>query len=136
MLQPYSALRMRAAPLRNPSISSGASRTVRVFGRITGAARSGPSHANISKMQCCRRMTWTVEMLDVRVRDELEALPADRRARFRRIVELDSAPRSRTNAGAACKASGGLIVEGSHERQRRNFSRGVRPRERPARCGG
>ena len=27
-------------------------------------------------------------MLDVRVRDELEALPADMRARFRRVVEL------------------------------------------------
>ena len=33
-------------------------------------------------------MTWTVEALDARVRDELEALPADMRARFRRIVEL------------------------------------------------
>jgi phage-related protein len=33
-------------------------------------------------------MTWIVELLDVRVRDELEALPADMRARFRRIVEL------------------------------------------------
>jgi phage-related protein len=33
-------------------------------------------------------MTWTVEVLDARVRDELEALPADMRARFRRIVEL------------------------------------------------
>jgi phage-related protein len=33
-------------------------------------------------------MTWIVEVLDARVRDELEALPADTRARFRRIVEL------------------------------------------------
>ena len=33
-------------------------------------------------------MTWTVEVLDSRVRDELEALPADMKARFRRIVEL------------------------------------------------
>lgn len=33
-------------------------------------------------------MTWIVELLDARVRDELEALPADIRARFRRIVEL------------------------------------------------
>src|ERR1700733_14453620 len=39
-------------------------------------------------MQYCRRMTWIVEMLDDRVRNELEALPADMRARFRRIVEL------------------------------------------------
>jgi len=31
---------------------------------------------------------WIVELLDARVRDELEALPADMKARFRRIVEL------------------------------------------------
>jgi len=39
-------------------------------------------------MQYYRQMTWIVELLDARVRDELEALPADMRARFRRIVEL------------------------------------------------
>jgi len=39
-------------------------------------------------MQYYKRMAWIVELLDVRVRDELEALPADMRARFRRIVEL------------------------------------------------
>lgn len=33
-------------------------------------------------------MAWIVELLDSCVRDELEALPADMRARFRRIVEL------------------------------------------------
>ncbi|MDR3719070.1 MAG: type II toxin-antitoxin system RelE/ParE family toxin [Bryobacteraceae bacterium] len=33
-------------------------------------------------------MPWTVELLDRRVQDELEALPADMKARFRRIVEL------------------------------------------------
>ena len=33
-------------------------------------------------------MPWVVEVLDTRVQDELEALPADMRARFRRIVEL------------------------------------------------
>src|SRR4029077_14602218 len=44
--------------------------------------------AGIAKMQYNRRMTWIVEVLDARVRDELEALPADMRARFRRIVEL------------------------------------------------
>jgi len=31
---------------------------------------------------------WIVELLDARVRDELEALPAGMKARFRRIVEL------------------------------------------------
>src|SRR5437868_5538324 len=33
-------------------------------------------------------MTWVVELLDDRVRDEVEALPDDMKARFRRIVEL------------------------------------------------
>jgi phage-related protein len=33
-------------------------------------------------------VTWIVEVLDARVRDEIEALPPDMRARFRRIVEL------------------------------------------------
>jgi phage-related protein len=33
-------------------------------------------------------MTWTVEVLDTRVRNELEDLPRDMKARFRRIVEL------------------------------------------------
>jgi len=39
-------------------------------------------------MQYFKRMAWIVELLDARVRDELEALPADLKARFRRIVEL------------------------------------------------
>jgi phage-related protein len=33
-------------------------------------------------------VAWVVELLDDRVRDELEALPPDMQARFRRIVEL------------------------------------------------
>ena len=33
-------------------------------------------------------MPWVVELLDDRVREELEALPPDMQARFRRIVEL------------------------------------------------
>jgi|SRR5579862_1257770 len=33
-------------------------------------------------------MAWIVEVLDARVREELEALSAEMRARFRRIVEL------------------------------------------------
>ena len=39
-------------------------------------------------MQYYKRMAWIVELLDARVQDELEALPPDMRARFRRIVEL------------------------------------------------
>ncbi len=33
-------------------------------------------------------MQWAVELLDDRVRDEVEALPADMKARLRRIAEL------------------------------------------------
>ena len=33
-------------------------------------------------------MAWIVEVLDARVQAELEILPADMKARFRRIVEL------------------------------------------------
>lgn len=33
-------------------------------------------------------MGWVVELLDDRVRNEVEALPPDMQARFRRIVEL------------------------------------------------
>jgi phage-related protein len=33
-------------------------------------------------------MAWIVELLDGRVQSELEALPADMKARFRRIIEL------------------------------------------------
>jgi len=33
-------------------------------------------------------VAWIVELLDGRVREELDALPADMKARFRRIVEL------------------------------------------------
>ena len=33
-------------------------------------------------------MAWVIELLDDRVRDELESLPADIQARFRRVVEL------------------------------------------------
>lgn len=33
-------------------------------------------------------MAWVVELLDDRVRNELDALPPDMRARFRKIVEL------------------------------------------------
>ncbi len=33
-------------------------------------------------------MAWTVEILDRRVEKELDALPADIRARFQRLVEL------------------------------------------------
>jgi hypothetical protein len=34
-------------------------------------------------MQYDENVTWIVELLDARVRDELEALPADMKARFR-----------------------------------------------------
>ena len=39
-------------------------------------------------MQYYVRMDWIVELLDDRVREELDTLPLDMKARFRRIVEL------------------------------------------------
>jgi|NGEPerStandDraft_6_1074524.scaffolds.fasta_scaffold296018_2 phage-related protein len=50
-----------------------------------------PAHRHLPILQKCntiKTVTWIVELLDARVRDELEALPADMKARFRRIVEL------------------------------------------------
>ena len=55
-----------------------------------GSARRGrrSSLPILQKCNIIERVTWTVELLDTRVRDELETLPADMKARFRRIVEL------------------------------------------------
>ena len=39
-------------------------------------------------MQYYSWVAWIVELLDTRVRDELEVLPADMKARFQKIVEL------------------------------------------------
>ena len=50
-----------------------------------------PCRTRLTTLQKCNttsRMAWVVELLDARVRDELEVLPADMRARFSRIVEL------------------------------------------------
>jgi phage-related protein len=44
--------------------------------------------AGIAKLQYPQGVAWIVELLDDRVRDELEALPGDMRARFSRIAEL------------------------------------------------
>src|ERR1035441_4481911 len=42
----------------------------------------------LQKCNIIKTATWIVELLDARVRDELEALPPDMKARFSRIVEL------------------------------------------------
>lgn len=44
--------------------------------------------AFIAKTQYSVEVAWVAELLDDRVRTELEALPEDMKARFRRIVEL------------------------------------------------
>jgi phage-related protein len=44
--------------------------------------------AVLQKCNTVRGMAWIVELLDGRVQSELEALPADMKARFRRIIEL------------------------------------------------
>jgi len=43
--------------------------------------RPGPP-VSIAKMQYYGGVSWIVEVLDARVRDEIEALPPDMRARF------------------------------------------------------
>jgi phage-related protein len=55
---------------------------------VKAASRHYNFNEDIAKMQYYRWMAWIVELLDVRVRDELGDLPADMKARFRRIVEL------------------------------------------------
>jgi hypothetical protein len=42
----------------------------------------------LQKCNIIERVTWTVELLDACVLEELETLPTDMKARFRRIVEL------------------------------------------------
>src|SRR4051812_42612564 len=86
-------------------------------------------------MQYYKGMAWIVELLDARVRDELEALPADMRARFRRIVELiqdHGLERVREPYIRHLVA----LVGNAHERQRWNFQGHLRHRERPARGSG
>jgi phage-related protein len=47
-----------------------------------------PLTGSIAKMQYYELMAWAVELLDDRVQDELDGLPPDMQARFRRIAEL------------------------------------------------
>src|ERR1039457_3237020 len=56
--------------------------------RQTGSDRQQSPLPILQKCNTIKTVTWIVELLDARVRDELEALPADMKARFRRIVEL------------------------------------------------
>ena len=42
----------------------------------------------LQKCNIIRQVTWTVELLNQQVRDELGALPNDMKARFRRIAGL------------------------------------------------
>lgn len=53
---------------------------------MAGARESGVD--GIAKMQYHSSVSWTVEVLDDRVRAEIEGLPVDMRARFQRIVDL------------------------------------------------
>src|ERR1019366_6193524 len=56
--------------------------------RKTGSDRQQSPLPILQKCNTIKTVTWIVELLDARVRDELEALPADMKARFCRIVEL------------------------------------------------
>jgi hypothetical protein len=53
--------------------------------------RPGLATLRTSTLQICNTeigMAWVLELLDCRVRGDLETLPAGMKARFRRIVEL------------------------------------------------
>ena len=77
-----------------------------------------------------RRMAWTVEVLDVRVRGELEALPVDMRARFRRIVELIQGHGLERMREPHVKHIEGPLWEMPHEGQGRNLPGDLCHRER------
>jgi ribosome-binding protein aMBF1 (putative translation factor) len=76
-------------------------------------------------------MGWIVELLDARVRVELEVLPADMKARFRRIVELIQDHGLERVREPPVKHLEGAFMGNAHERQGRNFPDYLRHRERP-----
>ena len=80
-------------------------------------------------------MAWIVELLDDRVRDELESLPLDMQARFRRIVELIQGYGLNRVHEPAHKAPGRRVVGNAHEGQGRDIQGDLRYRERPPGCG-
>ena len=73
-------------------------------------------------------MAWIVELLDARVRDELEALPADMKARFRRIVELIQGHGLEQMREPHVKHLEGPLVGDAHEGQRRHLQGDLRHR--------
>ena len=60
----------------------------KIIARFQVASLFTPLFLTLQKCNNADLMAWVVELLDDRVRDELEALPPDMQARFRRIVEL------------------------------------------------
>ena len=82
-------------------------------------------------MQYYKKMAWILELLDARVRDELEVLPAEMRARFRRIVELIQDHGLDRVREPHVKHLGGPLWE-----MRMKGKNGIRHRERPARGSG
>ena len=83
-------------------------------------------------MQYDENVTWIVELLDARVQDELEALPADMRARFRRIVELIQDYGLERVREPHVKHLEGPLWEMRMTRQRRSCPGDLRRRKRPA----
>src|SRR5215475_1181723 len=81
-------------------------------------------------------MAWVVELLDDRVRDELEALPSDMLARFRRIVELIQGYGLELVHEPHVKHLEGPLWEmrmKGHEGEGWNIKGGLRDRQRPPR---
>jgi hypothetical protein len=81
---------------------------------------------NIAFLQYSKMMAWIVELLDGRVRQELESLPLDMQARFRRIVELIQGYGLERVHEPHVKHLEGLFVGDAHEGKRRNFKGSLR----------
>jgi|HubBroStandDraft_6_1064221.scaffolds.fasta_scaffold870638_2 phage-related protein len=75
-------------------------------------------------------MSWVVELLYARVRNEVEALPADMKARFRRIVELIQVY-GLEQCASACKTSGRASVGDADKGEGRHLSSELRNDQRP-----
>ena len=75
-------------------------------------------------------------LLDARVRDELDALPFDMRARFRRIAELIHVYGLEAMREPHIKHLRRFVMGDADEGQRRDFSRYLRHRQKSPGSGG
>jgi hypothetical protein len=89
-LAPWLSVRRSTAAVEFCKAAVSAAEISRLYKDSTVVAPM-PGHDHPPVLQKCNtgdRMSWIVELLDDRVAEELDALPSDMKARFRRIVEL------------------------------------------------